>query len=102
VKVAEPTVTFFLRKEEGMTHLLISPKDDEEARRISSALQDLGIDTHILGDVAEVSGDITDRPQLRCTFCGKNQLEVNRLIAGPANYICNECVDLCVEIKRGD
>ena len=31
-------------------------------------------------------------------FCGKNQDEVKKLIAGPSVYICNECVDLCNDI----
>jgi ATP-dependent Clp protease ATP-binding subunit ClpX len=35
---------------------------------------------------------------LTCSFCGKHQRKVNQLIAGPGVYICNECVDLCVEI----
>lgn len=38
--------------------------------------------------------------QLRCSFCGKPQEEVRRLIAGPNVYICNECIDLCQEIIR--
>ena len=33
-----------------------------------------------------------------CSFCGKNQKEVMKLIAGPSVYICNECVKLCGEI----
>jgi len=36
--------------------------------------------------------------QLECSFCGKSQDEVKKLIAGPGVYICNECVDLCNEI----
>ena len=37
--------------------------------------------------------------QYSCNFCGKNQSQVVRLIAGPGSvYICNECVDLCQEI----
>ena len=36
--------------------------------------------------------------QLRCSFCGKPQEQVKRLIAGPNVYICNECVELCQEI----
>jgi ATP-dependent Clp protease ATP-binding subunit ClpX len=41
----------------------------------------------------------TTRVQYHCSFCGKNQDQVNRLIAGPgAVYICNECVELCREI----
>src|SRR6266496_3256439 len=35
---------------------------------------------------------------LRCSFCGKSQDEVRRLIAGPAAYICDECIDLCNDI----
>jgi ClpX C4-type zinc finger len=37
-------------------------------------------------------------PEVRCSFCGKAQNEVGKLIAGPDVYICNECVDLCCEI----
>ena len=35
---------------------------------------------------------------LVCSFCGKNQTEVRKLIAGPSVFICNECVDLCNDI----
>ena len=35
---------------------------------------------------------------LTCSFCGKHQRQVDKLIAGPGVYICNECVDLCVDI----
>jgi ATP-dependent Clp protease ATP-binding subunit ClpX len=35
---------------------------------------------------------------LTCSFCGKHQRQVDKLIAGPDVYICNECVDLCVQI----
>ncbi|SQI41779.1 ATP-dependent Clp protease ATP-binding subunit ClpX [Leminorella richardii] len=37
---------------------------------------------------------------LYCTFCGKSQHEVRKLIAGPSVYICDECVDLCNDIIR--
>lgn len=36
--------------------------------------------------------------KLKCSFCGKSQDQVIKLIAGPGVYICNECVDLCIEI----
>ena len=39
-----------------------------------------------------------DDKQLRCSFCGKPQDQVRRLIAGPNVYICNECIELCQEI----
>ncbi len=38
----------------------------------------------------------------RCSFCGKTQDQVKRLIAGPAAYICNECISLCNEIMADD
>jgi len=41
-------------------------------------------------------GDGNDN--LFCSFCGKNQKEVKKLIAGPAVYICDECIQLCSEI----
>lgn len=39
-----------------------------------------------------------DDKKLRCSFCGKTQDEVRKLIAGPGAYICNECIDLCYEL----
>jgi len=39
-----------------------------------------------------------DKRQLKCSFCGKSQDQVRRLIAGPNVYICDECVELCDEI----
>ena len=35
---------------------------------------------------------------LKCSFCGKSQDQVRKLIAGPGVYICYECIDLCNEI----
>ena len=37
---------------------------------------------------------------LYCSFCGKSQHEVKKLIAGPSVFVCNECVDLCNDIIR--
>ena len=39
-----------------------------------------------------------DKKQLKCSFCGKNQDQVKRLIAGPGVYICDECIELCSDI----
>jgi ATP-dependent Clp protease ATP-binding subunit ClpX len=41
---------------------------------------------------------IDDKKQLQCSFCGKSQDQVKRLIAGPNVYICDECINLCSEI----
>ncbi len=44
-----------------------------------------------------------DTPKnLRCSFCGKTQENVKRLVAGPGVYICNECVDLCTSIIEAE
>ncbi|NBV43097.1 AAA family ATPase, partial [bacterium] len=44
------------------------------------------------------SGD--SKNTLYCSFCGKSQHEVRKLIAGPTVFICDECVELCVDIIR--
>ena len=41
-----------------------------------------------------------DDKLLYCSFCGKSQHEVKKLIAGPSVFICNECVDLCNDIIK--
>ncbi len=46
------------------------------------------------------SGDERGKEVLHCSFCGKSQHEVRKLIAGPNVFVCDECVDLCVEIIR--
>ncbi|MEK7864436.1 MAG: ClpX C4-type zinc finger protein, partial [Nitrospirota bacterium] len=43
-----------------------------------------------------------DENILKCSFCGKGQDEVKKLIAGPTVYICNECVELCNEIMADE
>uniref|UniRef100_UPI0025E7A5BD ATP-dependent protease ATP-binding subunit ClpX n=1 Tax=Sulfurivirga sp. TaxID=2614236 RepID=UPI0025E7A5BD len=43
---------------------------------------------------------MSDSKDLYCSFCGKHQDEVRKLIAGPGVYICDECVELCNEILR--
>ncbi len=43
-----------------------------------------------------------DTKQLKCSFCGKAQEQVRRLVAGPGVYICNECIELCKEIIEED
>jgi len=45
-----------------------------------------------------VSKNFDDPMNLCCSFCGKSQREVKKLIAGPTVYICDECIDLCNDI----
>ena len=44
----------------------------------------------------------TDRENIQCSFCGKTQDQVRKLIAGPGVCICNECIELCSEIIEED
>ena len=53
------------------------------------------------------SGSTSNKNTLFCSFCGKSQHEVKKLIAGPTVFICDECVELCMdiikeEVKTGD
>lgn len=43
---------------------------------------------------------VKDKTPLYCSFCGKSQHDVERLIAGPTVFICNECVLLCSDIME--
>lgn len=47
---------------------------------------------------ATSKGEANQDRLLYCSFCGKSQHEVKKLVAGPSVYICNECTDVCVEI----
>ncbi|MCB1368940.1 MAG: AAA family ATPase, partial [Rhodobacteraceae bacterium] len=46
------------------------------------------------------SGNGDSKNTLYCSFCGKSQHEVRKLIAGPTVFICDECVELCMDIIR--
>ena len=49
--------------------------------------------------MTKLSGSDT-KSTLYCSFCGKSQHEVRKLIAGPTVFICDECVELCNDIIR--
>ena len=51
--------------------------------------------------MAEKKGTTSEK-NLYCTFCGKSQHEVKKLIAGPSVFICDECIDLCNDIIRDE
>src|SRR5438093_10530001 len=42
------------------------------------------------------------RRHTRCSFCGKDQSQVRKLVAGPGVYICDQCIDLCQEVLEED
>ncbi len=50
--------------------------------------------------MSDDSGKSEDGKLLYCSFCGKSQHEVRKLIAGPSVFICDECVELCNDIIR--
>jgi len=43
-----------------------------------------------------------DEAKLKCSFCGKTQNQVHKLVAGPGVYICDQCIELCSEIIEED
>ena len=51
-----------------------------------------------MSKVSNSGGD--SKNTLYCSFCGKSQHEVRKLIAGPTVFICDECVELCMDIIR--
>ena len=52
-----------------------------------------------MSDENTIDGDDNGK-LLYCSFCGKSQHEVRKLIAGPSVFICDECVELCNDIIR--
>jgi ATP-dependent Clp protease ATP-binding subunit ClpX len=57
-------------------------------------------DSHLVGVYTEMNkaGGSDSKNTLHCTFCGKSQHEVRKLIAGPTVFICDQCVELCMDI----
>ena len=51
--------------------------------------------------MAEKKGASSEKV-LYCSFCGKSQHEVKKLIAGPSVFICDECIELCNDIIRDE
>ena len=51
--------------------------------------------------MADKKGSSSEK-SLYCSFCGKSQHEVKKLIAGPSVFICDECIDLCNDIIRDE
>ncbi len=52
--------------------------------------------------MADRKGNSASEKTLYCSFCGKSQHEVKKLIAGPSVFICDECIDLCNDIIRDE
>ena len=56
----------------------------------------------IIGGTEKNMAKNEDRRSIRCSFCGKPQSLVNRLIAGNGSYICDDCVRMCMQIVDDD
>lgn len=57
---------------------------------------------HLVATLVARAGGTAVAPAMHCSFCGKSQREVRKLIAGPSVYICDECVSLCSDILSED
>ena len=86
----------------------VSPEEGahtcEAARRNNGARTNLGRRRRTTGleeRMSKVSGS-DSKNTLYCSFCGKSQHEVRKLIAGPTVFICDECVDVCNDIIADD
>jgi hypothetical protein len=73
-----------------------SIEEDEDEEVIEVPLSELV--AAVEGVPGEISSTKKAAPPLRCSFCGRSQRLVRRLIAGPGVYICDRCVQLCFEI----
>ena len=65
--------------------------DLEEEKALSSVENQVTIEKRSIS----TSDNFTKRQELGCSFCGKSQKVVAKLIAGPGVYICNECIEVC-------
>jgi hypothetical protein len=76
--------------------------DDREDRlgRIEAAIGALTTKIAAVTRALRLAGERCST--LYCSFCGKSQHEVAKLVAGPSIFICNECTDLCYRIVHED
>jgi len=56
----------------------------------------------MFGRVKPKAGDVAKTGDLRCSFCSKSQNDVRKLVAGPAAFICDECIAVCNDIIADD
>ena len=75
--------------------LNIPPDDGAKAERAADGRRTFRKET----EMSKVGASDT-KNTLYCSFCGKSQHEVRKLIAGPTVFICDECVELCMDIIR--
>lgn len=67
---------------------------------LDNAAQEAGSRASAEGGGEPLSDPSSEKNTLYCSFCGKSQHEVKKLIAGPTVFICDECIVLCTDIIR--
>ena len=73
---------------------------ERRLRSIEAAIAALTTKVAVLAHPLRLAGGRSST--LYCSFCGKSQHEVEKLIAGPKVFICNQCIDLCHRIVHRD
>src|SRR5512134_2890303 len=68
------------------------------AQAVEYGIIDQVIRERVLVDRPAMSRKKPEGEGLKCSFCNKSQRDVRKLIAGPTVYICDECVDICLDI----
>src|SRR5215469_2009786 len=87
------------RRGQRQEELLQMNRASKKARRCNKSGRNRRDHGSLQGKVTDVANSKSMRTTYRCSFCGKSQDQVQRLIAGPGGvYICDECIDLCREI----
>jgi predicted DNA-binding transcriptional regulator AlpA len=87
------------RCEDGLAARILRPRLGLDQQALLDAV-DGAVDVPA-GAAPVALADVGER-ELRCSFCGRDRTEVDRLVAGPGVQICNECVALCAGIVGGD
>ena len=85
-----------LRQGEKTIDVSVNPP---QAITVEPMAEDLSLEEWLEGWRHQLLEAVEKKPfQPTCSFCGKTDREVRKIIAGPTVMICNECVDLCSEI----
>ena len=87
------------RKLKEIKGLILEINTRRAAERIAEA-RDAAATAHNVGKDGKPRQSDAEAETLYCSFCGKSQHEVAKLIAGPKVFICDECVALCADIVR--
>lgn len=87
--------------DEGISKQLVSPNEVNAAEFLNRFRTLLAyLDSRLsedFGEQWETQPYEEDQIQIRCSFCGKPEPEVNKIIAGPGVFICNECIGICAD-----